>query len=304
MSWAEIMIAIKRGIVASAESVANIISGATKVGNAANADKVNGFEAWQLRNTDTDGATINNYLYSQYTANTNAFHLKSSQSGISTSVDRANNSDTVDGHHASAFVKIDDVRLLSENAFSEKTDIRTIMYKYPSGTYTYSSGQIANLVTPFDDAVGMIIVWDRKYDATLNLYYGELSIRSMVTNDNWYACSIYNSISYTEWERVFTANGGTVKKLKLAREDNVTEGGQMVFEKPVQTAIAADISVDVQGNRFRIYESTSPHRGIGVDITTCSLVDSTEILHTSNSTKVVVSTTQPADTNAVWIVPN
>ena len=34
MSWAEIMIAIKRGIVASAESVANIISGATKVGKA------------------------------------------------------------------------------------------------------------------------------------------------------------------------------------------------------------------------------------------------------------------------------
>ena len=34
MSWTEIMIAIKRGIVASAESVANIVSGTTKVGKA------------------------------------------------------------------------------------------------------------------------------------------------------------------------------------------------------------------------------------------------------------------------------
>ena len=34
MNWADFKIAIARGLVASAESVANIISGATKVGNA------------------------------------------------------------------------------------------------------------------------------------------------------------------------------------------------------------------------------------------------------------------------------
>lgn len=45
MSWTEIMIAIKRGIVASAESVANIVSGATKVGNA---DKLDGYDAGEF----------------------------------------------------------------------------------------------------------------------------------------------------------------------------------------------------------------------------------------------------------------
>lgn len=42
MSWTDILIAVKKGIVASAESVANIISGTTKVGNA---DKLDGFHA-------------------------------------------------------------------------------------------------------------------------------------------------------------------------------------------------------------------------------------------------------------------
>ena len=42
MSWAQIIAAIKMGIVASAESVANIISGVTKVGNA---DKLDGYQA-------------------------------------------------------------------------------------------------------------------------------------------------------------------------------------------------------------------------------------------------------------------
>ena len=42
MNWADFKIAVAQGLVASAESVANIISGATKVGNA---DKLDGYDA-------------------------------------------------------------------------------------------------------------------------------------------------------------------------------------------------------------------------------------------------------------------
>lgn len=61
MNWADFKIAIAQGLVASAESVAKIISGATKVGNA---DKVNGYGSANLLryrnlfNTQTDISTL------------------------------------------------------------------------------------------------------------------------------------------------------------------------------------------------------------------------------------------------------
>lgn len=45
MNWADFKIAVAQGLVASAESVANIISGTTKVGNA---DKVDGYDSSSL----------------------------------------------------------------------------------------------------------------------------------------------------------------------------------------------------------------------------------------------------------------
>lgn len=65
MSWTEIMIAIKKGIVASAESVANIVSGTTKVGNA---DKLDGQDssyfaaAANVANTYATKASLSGYV--------------------------------------------------------------------------------------------------------------------------------------------------------------------------------------------------------------------------------------------------
>ncbi len=64
MGWTEIMIAIKKGIVASAESVAKIISGATVVGKAtADGNGNNIANTYQVRNGTS-------YLVSAFDANT------------------------------------------------------------------------------------------------------------------------------------------------------------------------------------------------------------------------------------------
>ena len=77
MNWADFKIAIAKGLVASAESVANIVSGATKVGNA---DKLDGND-------------------SSY------FATASSVTNITNGTTIVPKADTLDGYHASSFLQ-------------------------------------------------------------------------------------------------------------------------------------------------------------------------------------------------------
>ena len=77
MNWADFKIAIAKGLVASAESVANIVSGATKVGNA---DKLDGND-------------------SSY------FATKASVTNITNGTTTVPNADKLDGYHASDFIQ-------------------------------------------------------------------------------------------------------------------------------------------------------------------------------------------------------
>ena len=87
---------------ANQSAVDNIVSGSTTVGNST---KVNGYSSWQVQNVNEVNTPINNYLYSQYNTSTNTFHLKSSQSGIDTSVDQATNASTLDGSYKNDFMQ-------------------------------------------------------------------------------------------------------------------------------------------------------------------------------------------------------
>lgn len=92
MSWTEIMIAIKKSIVASGESVANIISGSTKVGNA---DKLDGKDS-------------------------NYFATAASVTNITNGTTTVPKADTLDGYHASSFSLASSSRI---KLFSDITDI-------------------------------------------------------------------------------------------------------------------------------------------------------------------------------------
>ena len=120
---------------ANQTSVDNIVNGTTVVGNS---HLVNGYEEWQIRNVDENGVPINNFLFSQYAPVTNTFHLRPSQAGIGTSVDKAADADTVDGYHANNFVLLSDylVRLVG---ITEALDFNSLT---TTNTYAFNLSSI------------------------------------------------------------------------------------------------------------------------------------------------------------------
>jgi len=92
-----------------------------------------------------------------------------------------------------------DRRVLDTSAITTPTDIRVIISNYPSGTYTFASFENDNIIMPFEDAVGVMIEWERVFNPTYSAIYGILTVKSMTHCNHSYSCVVYNTNMYTEW---------------------------------------------------------------------------------------------------------
>lgn len=119
----------------NANDIDNILNGTTTVGNANNADTVDGYHANQLRNTNPEGVPESSYLISQYVNNTNVFHIKSID-GIPTRVDKAIDSEQLGGKGASEYVRVSDYLGGSKVSVGvdKNKNIDVIYFEFSDGT--------------------------------------------------------------------------------------------------------------------------------------------------------------------------
>ena len=226
MSWTDILIAIKKGLIASGESVQKIINGTTKVGNA---DKLDGNDS--------------SYFAPKYCPV--FIKQNDAQEGGQISLEKSKSS-TLEGNIT--IDNLDDsLRIFSEGANNKGACLK--IAECPS--------------------IGL--------------------------------ADLLHTYNYSNY--ALPLSGGTVGILRIARENDAYEGGQLILEKPQLSSVVSDIIIDMNGDNLRMFEGSGTYRGLHVDIAKCFGEVGSEMLHTGNSTKVIVSTTAPADTNAVWIVP-
>ena len=227
MSWTEIMIAIKRGIVASAESVANIVSGATKVGNA---DKLDGFDS-------------TNFMYRSSGYGSNVFG----------------------SYDLNVWIK--------------------------PGCYSCETNCIN---TPADtDSWGDLLVFGGIGDRITQIF------RPWNKSSSLYFRSL-NSATWAEWLNL--TNAHTVDGLHadafLKTTGGILTGSLQMGSGILQARHINGYGDDGTNNLYLNY--SHPNN----DVIISSNGAQGSALHTGISAKVIVSTTAPADTTAVWIVPN
>lgn len=267
MNWADFKIAVAQGLVASAESVANIISGATKVGNA----------------------------------------------------------DKLDDKHASDFVLLSDynTRIIGG---TEVIDFDTL---FETKNYAFSSNAITIALNAPVVSSGFLKV-TKGGGYTHHEYTSNAGIRYFRT---------YNGSTWGSWKNA--ADGGnadtvdschaselykvTVKKGGTDANTLIDEGNYFLINGTNVPIAHGFLSVlYYNGSAFSpnsawgatrcIRQIFYPYGESGTIITRYGLykTNTTAVwewsswvteLNTGNSTKVVVSTTAPTDTTAVWIVP-
>ena len=112
------------------------------------------------------------------------------------------NADTLDNKHASDFANSYNYELM-RYLNGQSGDIRALVYQLPSGGYIFDAGlaELSGVTFPIPHG---ILSWAAcKYSAN-EFIYGILIARPMLSVSNTYICSIYNTHSYTEWERIYT----------------------------------------------------------------------------------------------------
>lgn len=318
MSWAEIMIAIKRGIVASAESVANIISGATAVGNAK-----------RLRSLTREGedyGTNDFLLKAQMGAigNDNNFGLVV---GDGTYGVKVNETDTVDGRHASEFVLENSIFFQpGETIFDWAVNPNGIYRKFIVSPTFPSDAPIEMegfLELNIDESGNRKMVIFRVY-GTLNEYKREMWLGKWQTEywyngfnadmvdghhaDEFLMVSSYKYIidslrADTDNRNVQTQPNDYNSVFKVAGLKNneaiglTGTGTEYSFVVGIRGWVdfsggdAHEIAFCSNGKLYHRHGATDAWYGWSV------LMDS------NMTVPVVVSATAPADTTAVWIVP-
>lgn len=203
------------------------------------------------------------------------------------------NADTVDGKHASEFQNKNDRREITSliDSVTTPTDIRALMWQFPSGHYTWASSFNRNVIMPFVNDTGMHVNWERKQQDDNNMHYGILTIKSMVDNSQWATCSVFNNTSYTEWQSFLPLDGSVPMSGTLRARISGTVPLQLESIDNSAVAIAfygGDASLGSLGfanDKATVWNAQGQH----------------DILHTGNSQKVVTSASAPSDTSAVWV---
>lgn len=113
----------------------------------------------------------------------------------------------------------------------EPTDIRTIIWQYPTGHYTANDEISKRLMLPIQ-GVDVNIDWFRCEDPRYNERYGTLIVRHMLVNSKIFICSIYNTTSYTEWEEFYTkTNKPTASDVGAVSKNGDTMSGDLHLRK-------------------------------------------------------------------------
>ncbi len=265
MNWADFKIAIAKGLVASAESVANIVSGVTKVGNA---DKLDGND-------------------SSY------FATKSSVTNITNGTTKVGNADKLDGLDSGSFPRY----------YTHATD--------------YNGGVNGNKVD-FNNLtqVGFHLMAGNFSESPNrpNGFYGDSTV--IVTGNS--ACltqivTVNNVICFRKnaWNGDFGEwqYGGNADTLdgKHASDFLPITGGTLAQPNSVVLNIH-NTAVNSLYSLLYFYANSVGLGALGFMGTNNPILYTTDgatkgLLHEGNSSKVIVSTTAPADTTAVWIVP-
>lgn len=280
MNWADFKIAVAKGLVASAESVANIVSGATKVGNA---DKLDGLKAEEfvsnenlLINADfknpvnTSGKTSwsgNTFIdkWTSYKQDTDNFSISLADNGIVLTKGNGGFADI----YASLYCSLEIGRKYTLSALINGT-VYVITFLYNGGNYS----NIKN-----------------------NIF--------LVANSSQFGLRFNVAQSYTiEWIKLEVGSVATAfipqnlalenVKCGVANADTVDGIHASGFLKRTSGRID-NMSFDAQNGLYILIDGTIYKIPYGYG--------PADILHKSNSRPVVVSSTAPTDTTAVWIVP-
>lgn len=214
------------------------------------------------------------------------------------------NADTVDNLHASDFQNKNDRREITSliDSVTTQTDIRALMRQFPSGHYTWASSYNRNVIMPFVNDTGMHINWERKQQDDNNMYYGILTITSMIDNSQWATCSVFNNTSYTEWKSFLPTDGS----VPLSGGALGVNGGLGLFSADGNHASVLSkngVSDDNNSRALMLFNTQyMPYDETCLQIwkRTDGAITVETVLHTGNSQKVATSASAPSDTSALW----
>ena len=182
MSWTQIIAAIKMGLVASAESVANIINGTTKVGNA---DKLDGNDSTYFA---TAASVIN----------------------ITNGTTTVPKADTLDGYHASDLLRNDNYReyVRPWTILNEVTgDFNTMLTR---GDYLIGNSMANN---PYNSNGGVFYGWLRNSIAqdtnTHNRVSDWLLQEYTATGGERFYRTLINADDFTPWKECLHTGNST-----------------------------------------------------------------------------------------------
>ena len=315
MNWAQIIAAIKMGLVASAESVANIANGTTKVGNA---DKLDGRSASeyaldeQIKNNSiwtelTSGFDLNNAL-GKYRTTSGAIvsSLKNMFRTVSWGELSVNWIPFVDGNAYGMQIV----------TWKNGTDLEIhCRMKHGSewGIY-YELATTADLTNYMPLTGGLVynqlgVIADSATDTSFRQYNSVRNILQRVYSDGRFRLfDVTNDKIIIE----STANGTNIFNGTASGNLPLTGGtinGQIFVD--FSGIVPLQIKNTQAGSTYIQYANKDGVLGIigfnEKDTPIFYKADWTKfykLLHTGISAPVVVSTTAPADTTAVWIVPN
>lgn len=270
-----------------------------------NADTVDNYHAHQLQLVGSDDVPMGAFLVARHNVDgDNRFKLITNL-GNEVSV---TNADTVGGLHASDFQKTNDIRTIIGKSPTIETDIRAFMVQLPSGTYVCTLGtDLANVIAPIPNGYSVMLIWNRQEDETNHFMYGDLTIKTLNTNDYSYSCTIWNTNNYTEWVdnyRFLPLDGSVPMSGNLRTSNGYVEvGGDGNHASLSAINVPSDYS-----NQRRLMVLNS---AFAPDVkNSLQLWDSVNgavypytVLHTGNSQKVATSASAPSDTTALWVVP-
>jgi len=118
------------------------------------------------------------------------------------------------GSGAEEDARADETNLRLELYLAGKTgDIRELAHLLPAGGFGGNTlrEELSGVVFPIEGDV--LITWSKSmFDKSANtLVYGVLTVRSMTSVGDTFICSVFNTSTYTEWQKI--ADGGNAQTL-------------------------------------------------------------------------------------------
>lgn len=218
-------------------------------------------------------------------------------------VGNANNSDKIDGYHASElpylpltggtlsdwlkFVSNRGVYHAVASSADTNENIEAFTFMNEAGEYVIN---ISN-VTQGKQANGL---WFTKDGSAIRAWnVNSQSWNNMLTDANVGSYALAKT-------------GGSVGPFLITKQDNASEGGQLDLEKPVNSDLAGNVAIDIVGNAFRVFEYGDTCRGVYVDLTTCASGSSSMLIHSGNISsyaipKIEVSGTLSAGSTSITL---